>query len=198
MGYRPQTLAKKSSRLVRWRRNMRATFLKVARFRDHPNRITIGLCCGIFMSFSPFFGFHFIMSVILAYFLGGNLKASLIGTAAGNPITFPIIATSSIALGDWILGRSGEMVSTPIAALKGAGSQLWNNFIDLLFGVEAPLQWGSILEVWDNVFLPYMLGGMVYGGIAAVGSFFVLRSAIEGFKAARRHRIKKSRKKVSA
>ncbi|MEM8553697.1 MAG: DUF2062 domain-containing protein [Pseudomonadota bacterium] len=184
---------KQTSRLVRWRRNTRAMFLKVARFRDDPHRITIGLCCGIFMSFSPFFGFHFLMSMALAYLLSGNIKASLIGTAAGNPVTFPIIATSSIALGDRILGRTGEHVSTPILALKDAGSQIWTNFVDLLFGVGEPMQWGSFADVWQNVFLPYMLGGMVYGGVAALASFFVLRSAIAGFKAARLRRIKARR-----
>ena len=43
------------------------------------------------VSFSPFIGFHFLLAILFAYLLRGNLIAALIGTFVGNPFTFPFI-----------------------------------------------------------------------------------------------------------
>ena len=48
---------------------------------------------------------HFFLAAGLAWVLRGNVVAALLGTFFGNPLTFPLIALSSINLGHWMLGN---------------------------------------------------------------------------------------------
>ena len=77
---------------------------RVRRLPDTPHRIALGFACGVFASFTPFFGLHFVLAAVLAGLLRGNIVAALIGTVAGNPLTFPLIASVSLGLGRRILG----------------------------------------------------------------------------------------------
>ena len=54
--------------------------------------------------FTPFVGFHFVLAAITAWIVRGNILASAIGTAAGNPWTFPFIWVSVLYTGRKILG----------------------------------------------------------------------------------------------
>ena len=51
------------------------------------------------MSFLPAIGLHFLLSFALAWMLRGNLIAAALGTAIGNPLTFPIIYSTAYRLG---------------------------------------------------------------------------------------------------
>ena len=66
-------------------------FLKLIRVKDSVDKLAIGFACGAMVSFTPFIGFHFLLAIIFAYILRGNIVASLIGTFVGNPFTFPFI-----------------------------------------------------------------------------------------------------------
>ena len=65
--------------------------LKLARLPASPNAIAAGFACGSMVSFTPLLGLHFILAIVFAYLIRGNLIAALIGTFVGNPITFPFI-----------------------------------------------------------------------------------------------------------
>ncbi|MEL6198398.1 MAG: DUF2062 domain-containing protein, partial [Pseudomonadota bacterium] len=84
---------------------------RIRRLPDSPHRIALGFACGAFASFTPFFGFHFVVAAAVAYVIRGNLLASAFGTAVGNPITFPFIATASLHTGWWITGMEGELAA---------------------------------------------------------------------------------------
>ena len=80
--------------------------IRLKRIPDTPHKISLGMSCGIFASFTPLFGLHFLIAGLLSYVLRANVLASLIGTFIGNPITFPIITVFNLKLGEWILGLS--------------------------------------------------------------------------------------------
>ena len=80
--------------------------IRLKRIPDTPHKISLGMSCGIFASFTPLFGLHFLIAGLLSYVLRANVLASLIGTFIGNPITFPIITVFNLKLGEWILGSS--------------------------------------------------------------------------------------------
>ena len=65
--------------------------LRLARLPDSNYAISSGFACGGMVSFTPLLGFHFVLAVIFAYLIRGNIIAALIGTVVGNPITFPFI-----------------------------------------------------------------------------------------------------------
>jgi len=66
-------------------------FLRLTRLEASIYSISSGFACGAMVSFTPFIGFHFILALLFAFLIRGNLIASLIGTAVGNPFTFPFI-----------------------------------------------------------------------------------------------------------
>lgn len=80
---------------------------RIRRLPGTPSSIAVGFACGAAVSFTPFIGLHFVLAALLALALGGSVVASAIGTAVGNPWTFPLIWSGIYTLGQWILGRGG-------------------------------------------------------------------------------------------
>ena len=82
-----------------WRRGIEYIAHRLRRLPDTPHRIALGFACGVFASFTPFFGIHLIGAIALAWLIRGNLIAAAIGQFVGNPFTLPFIAWISMALG---------------------------------------------------------------------------------------------------
>ncbi|HEU0222394.1 MAG TPA: DUF2062 domain-containing protein, partial [Paracoccaceae bacterium] len=122
-----------------WRRGFEYLGHRVKRLPDTPHRIALGFALGALVSFSPFFGFHFLYAALLAWIFRGNIIAGLIGTVVGNPFTFPAIAAGSLGLGRWILGgRQSAMDFKEIAHAFGeAFGGLWQT-VRFWFGYGEP------------------------------------------------------------
>ena len=74
-----------------WGRAFQYVKHRVRRLPDKPERIARGIWAGVFTAFTPFYGLHFIVAVLLARIMNGNMLAALTGTFFGNPLTyFPI------------------------------------------------------------------------------------------------------------
>jgi len=121
--------------------------------------IALGFAAGVFASFTPFIGFHFIIGFVLAWALGGNLIASALGTFVGNPITFPFIWWITLVVGNRILGR--EVVNFD-----------WD--------------WVRLFsDSYSNIWLiikPMVVAGVPIGIIAAGLSYFLVRPAIHAYQ----------------
>lgn len=91
-----------------WKRYGRYILLRLQRLKGTPKEIAAGVACGVAASFTPFVGFHFVLAATTAWFVRGNILASAIGTAAGNPWTFPFIWVSVLYTGRWMLGGEYE------------------------------------------------------------------------------------------
>jgi len=163
-----------------WRRALEYISYRLIRIPDTPHRIALGLSCGVFVSFLPIFGGHFIIGALLAYIIKGDIFASLIGTIVGNPITFPIIAGVSINLGQYILGQS----STDMDDI----SFNWEMFKDM-FSFEN-FNWYFIKGFGIDIFLPYLLGGTILGIIASLFFYFLCKPFVRG------HQHRRKRKKM--
>ncbi len=157
--------------------------MRLKRIPDTPHKISLGMSCGIFASFTPLFGLHFLIAGLLSYVLRANVLASLIGTFIGNPITFPIITVFNLKLGEWILG-SNEYSS-------GDGGKIFEGFLDFIFLIYKSLfTEGSIgensvprmNEFLYGVFIPYSLGGLILGISVAIISYFLLRPLVSTYK----------------
>ena len=70
-----------------------------------------GIAAGVFVSFTPLFGFHLIVAAGIALVCArAMILAALLGTFFGNPFTFPLILVSAMETGSLILGR-GHMAT---------------------------------------------------------------------------------------
>ena len=157
--------------------------IRLKRIPDTPHKISLGMSCGIFASFTPLFGLHFLIAGLLSYLLRANVLASLIGTFVGNPITFPIITVFNIKLGEWILGSSEYS--------SGDGGKIFEGFVDFIFLIyKSFFTEGSIgennvprmNEFLNGVFIPYSLGGLILGISVAIISYFLLRPLVSTYK----------------
>jgi uncharacterized protein (DUF2062 family) len=95
-----------------WSRSARYLAKRVIRLSASPHAIAAGVAAGAFASFTPFIGFHFLIGFALAFVLGGNLLAAAIGTAVGNPLTFPLIWAATFKLGHFVLGGAGRVLES--------------------------------------------------------------------------------------
>ena len=157
--------------------------IRLKRIPDTPHKISLGMSCGIFASFTPLFGLHFLIAGLLSYLLRANVLASLIGTFFGNPITFPINTVFNLKLGEWILGSSEYS--------SGDGGKIFEGFLDFIFLIyKSFFTEGSIgennvprmNEFLNGVFIPYSLGGLILGIFIAVISYFLLRPLVATYQ----------------
>ena len=99
---------------VSWRRSTLYYVKRMLRLSATPYAIAAGCAIGAFVSFTPFIGFHIVISVALAWLIRGNFIAAAIGTSVGNPLTFPLIWTSTYRLGHMILSGEQAVASPPL------------------------------------------------------------------------------------
>ena len=78
---------------------------RVSRLPDTPEKIGRGIWAGVFTTFTPFFGLHFVIAWLLSRIMRGNVLAALMATFFGNPLTYVPIAATSLWFGHRILGR---------------------------------------------------------------------------------------------
>jgi uncharacterized protein (DUF2062 family) len=149
-----------------WRRGFEYIGRRVQRLPDTPHRIALGAACGVLASFTPLFTLHFVLAVALAWVARGNLIAAALGTAFGNPLTFPFIAGVSLRLG---------------AALTGGGRKVE--------GFTPAMAFTDFGLFMDKVFLPYLVGGIAPGLLCAALSYAALRPVVAAYQNRRRLRL---------
>jgi uncharacterized protein (DUF2062 family) len=172
-----------------WRRVIEYTKHRLRRLPDTPEKIGRGMWCGIFASFTPLFGLHFLLAFALARLLRGNVLAALIGTFAINPLTIVPVGISAMVTGKFLLGRTHDeaIFAALPEAFSAAGRDLWTNF-GALFG-RGEADWTGLIAFWDAIFLPYLIGGIIPGAITATAFYLVTVQITRAHQARRRKRL---------
>ena len=152
------------------------------RLKDNAHAIAIGVACGTFISFTPLMGLHIVLGCALAWLLSGNMVAAALGTAVGNPLTFPAIWLATHRTGTWILGRA-----------DGSASVI-ENFGGIVVGAEGPLH-HILIGMWEPLILPMMVGGVPLGLAAGAIAYALTRPAVVAFQEARLARREKLAKR---
>ncbi len=151
-----------------WGRASRYIAHRVRRLPGTPYRIAAGFACGAAVSFTPFIGLHFVFAALLALLLRGNVVASAIGTAVGNPWTFPFIWVWTFALGQWLIGAEAAS-DLPVT-------------LSLSYIFERPL----------DVLWPMTLGALPTALVVWMGTFWTARGAVAEYQHVR-HRRRRSK-----
>lgn len=163
-----------------WRRASQYVMHRIRRLPDQPQRIARGFAAGIFVSFTPLFGFHFMTAALVAWAIRGNIVAALLGTFVGNPLTFPFIAVLSVSLGRWMLGVEGKLHPPRILEeFARASRELWDNLLAPFS--DSTLHWQNFDYFWHNYFLPYVVGGIGPGLIASVIGYYLTLPVIRAY-----------------
>jgi len=159
---------------------------RIARIDGTPYAIASGFACGAAVSFTPFVGLHFIIASIIAWIVRGNIFTSAIGTAVGNPWTFPFIWAVTYNLGVKILG--GQPTEDIMVRMDEMFSSI--TIVDL---VSNPAQ--ALGPFLDTVFAPMLLGGVIMGGALWVVFYWPIFKLVSKYKI---NRLKRRQKKMKA
>ncbi|WP_120502081.1 DUF2062 domain-containing protein [Roseovarius sp. EL26] len=173
-----------------WARGFHYVKHRVRRLPDPPHRIARGIFSGILVTFTPFFGLHFFLAAGLAWLIRGNLVASLLSTFVGNPLTFPVIVTVSLRFGHYVLGRP-----MPTEVDEGLARIFWEAIKEFFWNIwagitEANADWTRLSEFYHEIFLPYLVGGILPGLIAAFAGYYVSLPLIQAYQKRRKGVIK--------
>lgn len=181
-----------------WTRAFHYVKHRVRRLPDSPERIARGIAAGVFTAFTPFYGLHFVVAVMLARLFNGNILAALSGTFFGNPLTYVPIGVASLQTGHWLLGTEfdTEVDHSLIGKFFGVSKDLWNNLLALISDREA--DWHGLQIFYNEVFLPYLIGGVIPGLVAATVCYFLSVPLIRAYQHRRRSKIKAKFKAIKA
>ncbi|MCY6381460.1 DUF2062 domain-containing protein [Hoeflea prorocentri] len=147
---------------------------RILRLTATPHAIAAGVAAGVMASWTPFLGFHFIIAAALAYVFAGNIIASALGTAFGNPLTFPFIWTATFKVGKQLTVDDfhGEVPHIHLGRL----------FHDL-----------DLNQLWEPVLKPMLFGCvpfmLTFGLLAYVLTYF----GVVAFQNQRRRKLLKRR-----
>jgi uncharacterized protein len=76
-----------------------------------PELVAASFAIGVAISFTPLFGLHWIMALVLAVILKLNKVDILLGTLVVNPFTLPAVAAVAIPIGRFLLRARREAIA---------------------------------------------------------------------------------------
>ncbi|WP_421852260.1 DUF2062 domain-containing protein [Oricola sp.] len=155
-------------------RSFRYYWKRMLRIKATPHAIAAGVAAGAFASFTPFMGLHFLLAFAIAWLLAGNMIAAALGTAVGNPLTFPAIWAATHGTGRAILGNSTAGTDGPPVRL----GKIWET--------------GELTALWDPIFKPMIVGGVPLGLAVAAALYVLTRFAVAAFQHRRRLRLEQA------
>ena len=163
-----------------WKRYGQYILLRLHRLKGTPKEIAAGVACGVAISFTPFIGFHMILVAVTAWLVGGSILASAIGTAAGNPWTFPFIWVAVLYSGRTLLGMSHAADGQVhfIAVFEKATRALMTFDFRLFISDVWPILW------------PMIIGCIPFYIVAWAGSYYLTKKALDRIE----HKYKKTEK----
>ncbi|HLG44482.1 MAG TPA: DUF2062 domain-containing protein [Nitrospirales bacterium] len=138
-------------------------FRLILHLGDSPQRTALAFALGAFLAFTPTYGLHIASAFLCAWVFRLNLVALMAGTFINNPWTLlPIVGTSL-----WV-----GLLLDPV----GAPPEIdWSHF--------------TVLMLWDQLrpfLLPFVLGHLILGIIAAAVGYVLVYVGILRFRAHQR------------
>jgi uncharacterized protein (DUF2062 family) len=177
-------------------RVFRYVILRLTRLKVTPHSAALGFAAGAAISCTPLLGLHFVIALAIAFLTGGSMIAAMLGTAFGNPLTFPLLFAASYWIGD----RAFELIDA-----VGGGNAVLVHQADaqsmeeagaaadrMLDATDAGMHQGWLWKEFDTVWPVFskMLVGSVPLFIATyVIFYFVVRAAVSRFMEARSRRM---------
>ncbi|MBO0334711.1 DUF2062 domain-containing protein [Sneathiella sp. CAU 1612] len=155
---------------IGFRRSSKYVGYRLARLKGSPYSLAAGFAFGAAISFSPFVGLHFILSGLLAWIFRASILASALGTAIGNPWTFPFIWTMLYQVGRWILGDAPGNAELSDASFKA--------FFD---GILAG-QWTLVSHIFYEIIHPMLVSFLPISILVWIIFFYPLQALIRRFQ----------------
>ena len=163
-----------------WRRSTQYIFHRIGRLPGTSYAVAAGFACGAAISFTPFVGFHFVLGGIIAWLIRANITAAVIGTAIGNPWTFPFIWTLIFNVGIKIGAFSDSVDANQLNF-----SQIFSSSLKAVMNLDM----SYLLETAWPVFWPMLIGGIPTFILVWLGTYFPLKMFIIRYQINRKKKL---------
>ena len=173
-----------------WTRAFHYVKHRMRRLPDTPERIARGIWAGVFTTFTPFYGLHFLVAAIVALAMRGNILAALMATFFGNPLTYVPITIVSLQTGHFILGS--EMTHSVERSFGGKFVDAWRDLKHNLIALftDETADWDGLEVFFDQIFLPFLVGGLIPGAITATVCYILSVPVIRAYQKSRQRKIR--------
>jgi len=170
---------------IGFRRSSKYVGYRLARLKGSPYSLAAGFAFGAAISFTPLVGLHFVLSALFARIFRASILASALGTAVGNPWTFPFIWALTYNTGSWILGTDPNRADISHASLKLFFDGLWSG------------HWADVSHIFFDVIHPMLIASVPISIIVWIIFFYPLQALIRRFQDKRSELITKAQERRS-
>ena len=153
----------------------------VVRLRDHPDAIARGVAAGMIVAFSPFFGFHIVLGLLLASLVRGSRLAVLPPLFLTNVFTAVPVYTFCYRVGAALIPGRPLNIRAVLQRPLASDSLGWRDRLHALMA-----------QGWD-LFGPLLLGGLIVGGLAAALSYPLTIRLVRRYRHRRSQRLRARR-----
>jgi hypothetical protein len=168
---------------IGWQRAWAYTMHRLARLPGSSYSIASGFACGAAISFTPFVGLHFIISAIVAWIIRANILASAIGTAVGNPWTFPFIWA-------WLYQTGTRM--TAGEALSGDKVPKFSEVFGRMMEATLSLDMTYLIETAGPIFWPMLVSSIPTGFVIWWAFYLPLKYVVRRYQERRKRKLTRS------
>jgi len=145
--------------------SFRAQFEQVLHLHESPHRTALAFAIGVFIAFSPHYGFHTVSVFFFAWLFRLNYLAVFLGSLVNNPWTLLPILAGTLYAGFFVLGMPQN----------------------------SPVNWQTIQmeDLWNSIspyFFPFILGGCLLGLLGALMAYPLMLLFIRRCHAVKNHR----------
>ncbi len=139
------------------KRSVRRYLRELLLLKESPEQTARTFGFGVFISFSPFIGFHTVVALILLMFVKFNRLAFLAGVFSNTPWTIPPALTLGTAIGIFVLGSGTDLPE--LSAETVSSGQFWQ---------------GLTAEGW-NLLAPFIVGNFALSTVLALSGYTMLK-----------------------
>ena len=151
-------------------RKAASKLIAIAKQKDTPHRIALGLALGIFIGVLPIMGIQMVVVTLVAIPLRGNLKAAIAGVWISNPVTFiPMY---------WSYYRFG-LLFTPSRRIS------WDHFYATMMRYS---DWDEFLETSTDILVPMWIGAGILAVVFAIPTYLFTYRFVIRYRALRARR----------
>ena len=143
---------------------LRTQLSHLLHLNESPHRTALAFALGLFIAFSPTYGFHTLSAVFVIWAFRLNAVAVMTGAFVNNPWTVVPIIAATFWTGFALLGRP-----------EGSGTFQWEHL--------------TLEQLYEQIHLsivPFLVGGLVLSLAAAVIGYPIVYAIVSKARASRR------------
>ncbi len=174
---------KKRTRLTKFLRFLK---LKILHVSDTPKRIAMGGAIGMFVAWSPLFGLHLLIALLIALVMRANKIVALVVVWVANPLTMVPVLYGDYRVGLMITKLFGSENTAENSQVKEGFAKIRAEGLGSIFSAEF---WQKSWEMFCGNVTEVIIGSVVMGLLAAAVTYWMMYHAIVW------HRKKKPRRR---